>query len=446
MTTPFTRSLISRRTLLGGLTAGSALALAGCSGGSSTPANPPAPTGSEVIGKTNVDVYAWTNGPTIDANFKKRVELFNKEFDGKYTAKITFLPYDQYWQKIQLQYAAQKPFDIYYWDVQAYAHYKKGLIFNEQPVIDSTPMVDTAAYPTKLYDPWRFDGTNLFCVPENIQSMALFYNKTHFDDAGLDYPNATWTWDQVIETAPKLQKTSGSKVTRWGLDIGDYGVWWGIQTLAWAAGTAFVDKPLEPTAFQLTDPNNVAAFKFVQDLMWDKHVAPRPDERASIGQQNGGFQSGAYSMMPGGTWNIASYQQMKDDWAMTALPLYQGKSVQPYFLGGWVVPKKSAALSAAQAFATWSATTFQTQMAQDHDWIPLQNAARESDAMLKGMPDGFKEAMKGLTDARIGDFYTANMQQIFNEVFGTNVTQLLANKATPEAVAQTMQAAATKLL
>ncbi len=104
--------------------------------------------------------------------------------------------------------------------------------------------------------------------------MALFYNKTHFDAAGIDYPDATWTWDKVVEVAPQLTKKNGSKVTQWGLDIGDLGVWWGIQTLAWAAGTAFVDKPLEPTAFQMTDPKVVEAMTFVQDLMWDEARGP----------------------------------------------------------------------------------------------------------------------------------------------------------------------------
>ena len=445
---PFSRIPLSRRSLLGGLLGASALAVTGCGGGSSNKpaADAPAPTSTAVLGRTDLEVLAWTNGPTIDANFKKRIDQFNSEFAGKFTAKINLLPYDQYWQKIQLQYAANKPFDIYFWDVQAYAHYKKGLVLNQQKAIDATEMVDPQKYPTKLYDPWKFDGTNLYCVPENIQSMGLFYNKSHFDEAGIGYPDATWTWDKIIEVAPKLTKTSGGKTTQWGLDIGDLGVWWGIQTLAWAAGSAFVDKPLEPTAFQMTDPKVVEAMAFVQDLMWAKHVAPRPDERDAVNANNGGFASGTYSMAPGGTWNIASYTQMKDEWAMAPLPLYQGQSTQPYWLGGWVVPAKSGAITAAQTFAIWSATKFQSTMATNHDWIPLQTAARESKEMLGGMPAGFADTMKGLSTARIGDIYTANMQQIFNEVFGPNFDQLFHNKLTPQDAAQKMQDAATKLL
>ena len=434
---------LTRRTLLGEALAGSALAMAGCAPAAAP--SLPAATSTEVLGKKELTVYAWTTGPTIDANFKKSIELFNTEFSGKFTAKINFLPYDQYWQKIQLQYAASQPFDMYYWDVQAYAHYKKDLLQNVQPAVEGTDMSDPAKYPVDLYKPWRFDETNLYAIPENIQSMALFYNKTHFDKAGLAYPDATWTWDKVLEAAAALQQKDGSKVTRWGLDIGDLGVWWGLQTLAWSAGTSFFDKPLEPTAFQMTDPKVVEAMRFVQDLMWVKNIAPRPDER-DANNQAGGFAGGVVSMMPGGTWNITSYQQMKDGWDMAPLPLYQGKSVMPYFLGGWVIPAKSAAISAAQAFATWRATTFQDQMAADHDWIPLQNSARTSAKMLDGMPKGFESAMQALPSAQIGDVYHANSQKMLNEVYSPAFEELFRNKLTPDEVSAKIQQGATALL
>ncbi len=277
--------------------------------------------------------------------------------------------------------------------------------------------------------------------------MALFYNKTHFDAAGIDYPDATWTWDKVIEVAPKLTKKSGSKVTQWGLDIGDLGVWWGIQTLAWAAGTAFVDKPLEPTAFQMTDPKVVEAMTFVQDLMWDKHVAPRPEERAAVSENNGGFSSGAYSMMPGGTWNIASYTQMKDEWAMAPLPLYQGNSTAPVLAGrlggtGQVGrhlgrPGLRASGVPPRSSRRWRRTTTGSR---------CRTPPAAPTEMLDGMPDGFTDAMENLPNARIGDIYTGNMQQIFNEVFGPNFDQLFNNKLTPADAAQKMQDGATKLL
>ncbi|CAI9400854.1 ABC transporter substrate-binding protein [Aestuariimicrobium sp. T2.26MG-19.2B] len=445
-----TISEISRRAVLGGLGIGATAGLVGCSNDNgssqSTPTVSPGSSDQPIEGAKELTVYCWSNGPTIDDNFKKRVALFNEQYKGRFTAKMNFLPYDQYWQKAQLQYAAGKPFDIYYWDVQAYAHYKKNLVENVQPVINTTALADTTKFPSALFDPWRFDGKNLYAVPENIQSMSLFYNKDHFDAAGLKYPDETWSWDDVVTAAGKLKKTSGSKVTQWGLDIGTLGVWWGLQSLSWAAGSSWVDKALEPTKFQMTDPATIEAMKFTQDLMWDKHIAPRPEERNALNQAGANFSSGAISMMCDGTWAISGYQQMKAKWDMTAIPLWKGKRVAPYWLGGWVIPKKTAAKTAAETFATWSATTFQPQMAKNHDWIPISNEARSSKDMLAGMPAGFASAFKDIENAKIGDIYTANMQEIFNQVFGVNLDDLYFNRKTPEQVAQKIQEMATAKL
>lgn len=143
---------------------------------------------------------------------------------------------------------------------------------------------------------------------------------------------------------------------------------------------------------------------------------------------------------------LLTAQQMKDGWGMAPLPLYQGKSTMPYWLGGWVIPKDSAAITAAQSFAIWRATEFQDQMAADHDWIPIANAARESEAMLKGMPDGFKEAMAGLATAQIGDIYTSNTQKILDQVFGPNFDELFRNKKSAQDTAQAIQDGGTALL
>lgn len=438
---------LSRRALLGMLAAAGGASLVGCGASDEPAAEAPVPGTGEVLGNPEVTVYAWSNGPIIDNNFKKRVQMFNTEFKGKFSAKINFLPYDQYWQKIQLAYSARKPFDIYFWDVQAYAHYKKNLIVDNQAALDAAGMMDPEKYPVNLYEPWKFDGSKLYCIPENIQTLALYYNKDHFDEAGLAYPDGTWDWPKVFEAARTLQKGSGDKVTRWGVDVGTLDIWWGMQYLFWSAGSGLVDKVNEPSLFTVEDPRNIEAMKFVQDAMWaPDHVSPNPRQRAAQEQGAGGFAGGGTSMTMGGTWNIAGYKEMKSNWAMAPLPLWKGENITPYYLGGWVIPKQSAAITAAQTFATWSATTFQTQMAKDHDWIPLQNAARTSKEMISGMPEGFEAAMEAIPKARIGDIYTTNMQQIFNQVFVPAVEELINNRATPEATAARMQKEATALL
>jgi multiple sugar transport system substrate-binding protein len=394
-----------------------------------------------------VRALAWSNGPAIDENFTRRAQAFNEAHQGEIEVDLQFLPYDQYWQKIDLAYASNQPYDIYYWDVQAYGHYKRGLLHNVQPQLQiSGDLIDSATYPVHLYEPWKFDGANLYGVPENIQTMVFFYNKDIFDKAGVKYPDDTWTWDDVVATAKQLTVREGDNVTQWGMDIGTLGVWWGLQTLSWAQGDAFFDKVIEPTKFNMQSEANIASLRFVQDLIWKERVAPNAEQRTSVGQDVGVFQSGQTAMIPDGSWSIAGFSSLPFNWDIAPLPKWGDKRVVPYWLGGWVIPKASKVTDAAFEYARWSATDFQPQMAKDHDWIPLNNAARESQDMLAGMPSGFKSSLATISDAQIGDLYHQNAQQILNEVLGPILGQVYENQLTPEDAAKQIDEKANELL
>ena len=60
---------------------------------------------------------------------------------------------------------------------------------------------------TELY---TYDGS-YYEIPKDYDTIALWYNKTMFDAAGLSYPDATWTWDDLYNAAVKLTKKDGSQ-------------------------------------------------------------------------------------------------------------------------------------------------------------------------------------------------------------------------------------------
>ncbi len=88
---------ISRRRFLG--TAAGAAALA-ASGGRSVPLV--GARSARAQGGQRVRALMWINSPTIDANFEKRIQMFNDAHAGEIEVALEFLPYDQYWQKLQL--------------------------------------------------------------------------------------------------------------------------------------------------------------------------------------------------------------------------------------------------------------------------------------------------------------------------------------------------------
>ncbi|HEV2527529.1 MAG TPA: sugar ABC transporter substrate-binding protein [Thermomicrobiales bacterium] len=390
-----------------------------------------------------VRALMWNNSPGIDANFQKRVEAFQAT-NPDIRLNLEFLPWDQLWQKVQLAYASGDPYDTYFWDLQAYGHFKAGLLANLQPYLDAAGLFDPAQYGTTMMEAWKLDGQNYYAIPENFQTMALFYNKTLFDEAGMAVPDDTWTWQQTVEAAAALTKKDGDRVQQWGMAIGGLFAWWGLQTLSWAQGDAFVDQTVEPTRFQFSNPANIEAMRFAQNII-TSGIGPSPAVAAQSADTSG-FSSGRVALIPDGSWTISSYADLPFEWGMTAVPKWNDTRATMYTMGGWVVAEQSKVKDAAARWAIWCATEFQQTMAAEHDWIPVQNAARTSEAGLAGMPAGYGSMLDSLAEARFGDFYTDNTTQILAEVIGPNLERLYNGEQTPEETAAAMDEEGNELL
>ncbi len=110
------------------------------------------------------------------------------------------------------------------------------------------------------------DG-EFYAVPIKQEVYVVFYNKDIFDAAGVAYPKAPWTWDDMIATAEKL--TDPSKGV-YGLYLDRYGAPWGFLParqndvpMYKADGTANFD-----------DPRIVEAVKKVLELDQKKVAMP----------------------------------------------------------------------------------------------------------------------------------------------------------------------------
>jgi multiple sugar transport system substrate-binding protein len=449
------KAAMSRRQFLRGAALGAAAlasgALAACGtagqqAGGQTGAGTAAPAQSSGQPQ-KIRGMMWLNSPVLDENFKLRAQMFNEAHAGQYEIDLQLLPYDQYWSKLDLAYAANDPIDTYMWDVQAYTHYKSGLLRNLQPDVDKVEAFkDAEQYPLDLYDFWRFDGTNLYGVPENIQMMALYYNKDLFDAAGEPYPDATWTYEKLLEVAKKLTITEGDRTTQWGFDKGALGAWWGAQTFGWAAGSAFFDKVIEPTKFTVSDPRNVEGLQWLNDLVYVHKVAPDATQAQAIAQDVSLFQTGKLAMVADGTWYMSSNTESAFKWDMAPLPIWKGERALPFWFGGWVVANASKAPEAAVAWATWSATEYQKELEKNRDWIPIRRAERESATYLEGLPAGFKSVVDTIGDARIGDLYHGDSAQLVNEIMNPTFTEVWNGNMAPDAAAADIDAKANALL
>ncbi len=67
-----------------------------------------------------------------------------------------------------------------------------GTVLPLNDVVDTGPFIDT------LLEPFTVDG-QIYGVPKDFNTLAVFYNKDLFDEAGVEYPNENDTWETFAE-------------------------------------------------------------------------------------------------------------------------------------------------------------------------------------------------------------------------------------------------------
>ncbi len=123
------------------------------------------------------------------------------------------------------------------------------------------------------------DDGEFYAVPTKQETYIVFYNKDIFDAAGVPYPQAPWTWDEMIATAEKL--TDASKGI-YGLYLDRYGAPWGFLP----ARQNDVALYKEDGTSNFDDPEIVKAVQLILDLDQSKVAMPYTEILAGGGSWN----------------------------------------------------------------------------------------------------------------------------------------------------------------
>lgn len=138
----------------------------------------------------------------------------------------------------------------------------------------------------------------LYVMPANLNTGTLyFYNKTLFQQAGVQPPDASWTWNTMLENTMKMTRAAGTNGNpQYGLGLPEDGNG-RINTWIWQNGGDFFDKDFTQCTLR-ADSKAYDAFTFLVDLVQKQKVAAAP----STGDRIKLFTSGAAAMTPGGMW------------------------------------------------------------------------------------------------------------------------------------------------
>jgi multiple sugar transport system substrate-binding protein len=134
-----------------------------------------------------------------------------KELHPNITIEPQVVPWDDYWTKLQTGVAGGSTYDVFWMNADGLPVYaSQGALVSIQEMVDDGS-IDGDAYPESLRSLYTFEDT-VYGIPRDFDTIALFYNKDLFDKAGVEYPTADWTWDDLRAAAEKLTTEDGSQL------------------------------------------------------------------------------------------------------------------------------------------------------------------------------------------------------------------------------------------
>src|SRR5690606_36849859 len=76
-------------------------------------------------------------------------------------------------------------------------------------VLPITDLVDTSPFIDSLMDVYTVDG-EVYRIPKDFNTLAVFYNEDLFDEAGVEYPNADDDWNTFKEKLAAVSELGDS--------------------------------------------------------------------------------------------------------------------------------------------------------------------------------------------------------------------------------------------
>lgn len=118
--------------------------------------------------------------------------------------EIQVVPWDQYWTLLEAGAQGNTLPDVF-WMHSTYSQrfMRGGVLLDLTDHIAQSDKIEPSNYYQDILGLYQYDQKT-YAIPKDYDTIALWYNKTMFDEANIAYPDETWTWETFAEAAQKL--------------------------------------------------------------------------------------------------------------------------------------------------------------------------------------------------------------------------------------------------
>ena len=315
--------------------------------------NPAEPTDGPVAEDVTITYCNFNSSGGNEETLQKMYEAFHEEYPN-ITVEIETIAYDDYFTQMQTRVAGGTAPDCYELNIENFAAYaNKGLLAE-------IPSGDFSALNATALGAFNVNGKQ-YGLPESFSNVVLIYNKDLFDQAGVGYPDANWTQDDLQAAAEAIRAL--------GDDV--FGIWQPITyneffKVAAQYGGSLLNA--DKTEFTINSPENMKAAQALVDRVLVSNVQPNTVQQGGMGDWDM-FMAGKLGMIPTGIWAFQSFTENCDfAWDIAVEPGSTQKATH-FFSNCVVINPESKNQDACATWLTWLASSEKAaQIRLDAGW------------------------------------------------------------------------------
>ena len=245
------------------------------------------------------------------------------------TIEYNFIAFGDYDTTIATQLSGDNPPDAG-WIVERSgpSYIDAGVLYDLSDTLKSDAAYDYADFSESAMGLW-VKGDGVYAIPFSTSPFLTIYNKTLFDQAGLETPDVLvsrgeWTWDALADDAKAIKDATGS----WGFVSTDAALF-GSTGNAWATmipllrafGTDIFDAN---NACTMNSDGAVQAFSLLHKMIFDDQSTVPPGSEEVFWSGNVGVTFGQIS-------RLSNLDDAAFEWGVTLMP--SGPAGEVYLIG-----------------------------------------------------------------------------------------------------------------
>lgn len=290
--------------------------------------------------KTEITYFTFSAAPDHLDHLDEMIAVFEEE-NKDITIKVETAGWDDYFNKLQVNIAGDLAPDVFELNYENFVTYaSKGALYNMNTLASADSSFTSDIYYPKSYDSFSYKNMQ-YGLPETFSTVVLFYNKDLFDEAGLTYPEESWTWDDAIKAA-KIIRDEDKDI--WGL-FSDVQFWEFYKKIAQNGGSVYD----EAGNIVIDSAVNIEALQNMLDIQNKHNIMPTDAEMGGVSDGDL-FMSGKLGMLVSGIWMFSAFGESDFEWDIEVEPGMKTKATH-FFANALVISSKTEKAEAAWKWA-----------------------------------------------------------------------------------------------